>query len=356
MVPSMPKLFQKKSKKSGLPPGTPAYVGEKKPTDTRITIIEYDEENLYEKEAKTVEECLEAKESSMVTWIRIIGLKQIRLLEHLGKEFKIHPLVIEDILNTTQRPKIEDHNDYLFLVVKNIDFSTDEIDTNQVSIILGPSFVISVQERQEAILQPIVDRIRNNRGIIRRMKNDFLAYAILDAVLDNYFTVIEKLSDKIEVVEDELISNPVQDTLHEIYRLKQELIVLRKSIWPFREVISRMERGRYALIDEKLLIYIRDIYDHSIQVMETVETYRDMLSGMLDIYLSSVSNRMNEVMKVLTIIATIFIPLTLIAGIYGMNFRFMPELEIPIAYPLVWLSMIIVSLVLVLFFRRKRWI
>ncbi|MFX1299616.1 MAG: magnesium/cobalt transporter CorA [Promethearchaeota archaeon] len=352
----MPKLYQKKSKKSGLPPGTPAYVGEKKPTDTRITIIEYDEEHLYEKEAKTIEECLEAKESSMVSWIRITGLKQIRLLEHLGKEFKIHPLVVEDILNTTHRPKIEDYNDYLFMVVKNVDFSTDEMDSNQISIILGPSFVISVQERQEAILQPIMDRIRNNRGLIRRMKNDFLAYAILDAVLDNYFTVIEKLSDKIEVVEDELISNPVQDTLHEIYRLKQELIVLRKSIWPFREVISRMERGRYALIDEKLLIYIRDIYDHSIQVMETVETYRDMLSGMLDIYLSSVSNRMNEVMKVLTIIATIFIPLTLIAGIYGMNFRFMPELEIPIAYPLVWLSMIIVSLVLVVFFKRKRWI
>ncbi len=356
MVRSMSRLFQKKSKKSGLPPGTPAYVGEKKPTDTRITIIEYDEENLYEKEAKTIEECLDTKESSMVKWIRITGLKQIQLLEHLGKEFKIHPLVVEDILNTTQRPKIEDYNDYLFMVVKNVDFSNDEIDSNQVSVILGPSFVISVQERQEAILQPIMDRIRNNRGIIRRMKNDFLAYAILDAVLDNYFAVIEKLSDNIEVVEDELISNPVQDTLHEIYRLKQELIILRKSIWPFREVISRMERGRYALIDEKLLIYIRDIYDHSIQVMETVETYRDMLSGMLDIYLSSVSNRMNEVMKVLTIIATIFIPLTLIAGIYGMNFRFMPELEIPLAYPLVWLSMIIVGLVLVVFFKRKRWI
>ncbi|MDO8123153.1 MAG: magnesium/cobalt transporter CorA [Candidatus Hermodarchaeota archaeon] len=352
----MSRLFQKKSKKSGLPPGTPAYVGEKKPTETRITIIEYDKENLHEKEVKTIEECLEAKESSLVTWIRITGLKQIPLLEHLGKEFKIHPLVIEDILNTTQRPKIEDYKAYLFIVVKNVDFTSKEIESNQVSIILGPNFVISIQENQETILQPIIDRIRNNRGIIRQMKNDFLAYAILDAVLDNYFTAIEKLSDKIEVVEDELISNPVQDTLHEIYHLKQNLIVLRKSIWPFREVVSRMERGRYTLIDEKLLIYIRDIYDHSIQVMETVETYRDMLSGMLDIYLSSVSNRMNEVMKVLTIIATIFIPLTLIVGIYGMNFRFMPELEIPIAYPLVWLSMIIVGSVLVVFFKRKRWI
>ncbi len=356
MVHWMSRVFQRKSKKSGLPPGTPTYVGEKKPTDTRITIIEYDEENLREKEAKTIEDCLEAKESSMVTWIRIIGLKQIQLLEDLGKKFNIHPLVVEDILNTTQRPKIEDYNDYLFMVVKNVDFNADDMESNQVSIILGPNFVISVQEQQEVILQPIMNSIRNNRGIIRRMKNDFLAYAILDAVLDNYFAIIEKLSDRIELVEDELISNPVQDTLHEIYHLKQNLIVLRKSIWPFREILSRMERSHFKLIDDKLIIYIRDIYDHSIQVMETVETYRDMLSGMLDIYLSSVSNRMNEVMKVLTIIATIFIPLTLIAGIYGMNFRFMPELDIPIAYPLVWLSMIIVGLVLVMFFKRKRWI
>ena len=356
MVHWMSRVFQRKSKKSGLPPGTPTYVGEKKPTDTRITIIEYNEENLREKEAKTIEDCLEAKESSMVTWIRIIGLKQIQLLEDLGKKFNIHPLVVEDILNTTQRPKIEDYNDYLFMVVKNVDFNADDMESNQVSIILGPNFVISVQEQQEVILQPIMNSIRNNRGIIRRMKNDFLAYAILDAVLDNYFAIIEKLSDRIELVEDELISNPVQDTLHEIYHLKQNLIVLRKSIWPFREILSRMERSHFKLIDDKLILYIRDIYDHSIQVMETVETYRDMLSGMLDIYLSSVSNRMNEVMKVLTIIATIFIPLTLIAGIYGMNFRFMPELDIPIAYPLVWLSMIIVGLVLVMFFKRKRWI
>jgi magnesium transporter len=352
----MPRSFRKKSKKSGLPPGTPAYVGEKKPKDTQIMIIEYDEENLLEKEVKTIEECRQFKESSKVTWIRVIGLKQIQLLEQLGKHFKIHPLVVEDILNTTQRPKIEDYGDYLFMVVKNVDYTEDEVGSNQVSIILGSDFVISFQEQQEVIFEPIIDRIRNNRGIIRRMKNDFLAYAILDAVLDNYFVAIEKISDQIEVIEDELISNPVQDTLHGIYRLKQNIIALRKSIWPFREVVSRMERSRYALIDEKLLIYIRDIYDHSIQVMETVETYRDMLSGMLDIYLSSVSNRMNEVMKVLTIIATIFIPLTLIVGIYGMNFRFMPELDIPIAYPLVWLSMLVVGLVLVVFFRRKRWI
>jgi len=352
----MPRLFQKKSSKSGLPPGTPVYIGERKPKETRITVIQYDAENLLEKEVKTVEECLQYKENSKVTWFKIVGLKQIQLVEQFGERFKLHPLVVEDILNTTQRSKIEDYGDYLFIVVKNADFTEEEIESNQISIILGPNFVISFQEQQEAIFQSILERIRNSRGLIRRMKNDFLAYAIMDAVIDNYFVVIEKISDQIEILEDELVSNPTQDTLQQIHHLKQNLIILRKSIWPFREVISRMERGRYALIDEKLLIYIRDIYDHSIQVMETVETYRDMLSGMLDIYLSSISNRMNEVMKVLTIIATIFIPLTLIVGIYGMNFRFMPELDIPWAYPIVWLTMLIIGGVMIFFFRRKRWI
>ncbi len=352
----MPRLFRKKSSKSGLPPGTPIYIGDRHPKKTRIMVIKYDEDQLIEKEVSTVEECLQGKESSVVTWIKIVGLQQVNLLEKVGESFNLHPLVIEDILNTTQRSKIEDYGDYLFIVVKNVDYKEDEIESNQISIILGPSFIISFQEYQEAIFEPIMDRMRNKRGILRRMRNDYLAYALLDAVLDNYFVVMEKLSDKIEVLEDELIIDPTQKTLHEIHRLKQNLIILRKSIWPFREVVSRIERSRYSLIDEKILIYIRDIYDHSIQVMETVETYRDMLSGMLDIYLSSVSNRMNEVMKVLTIIATIFIPLTLIAGIYGMNFRFMPELEIPFAYPLVWLSMLVVGLVLVGFFRRKRWI
>ncbi len=352
----MPRLYRKKSKKSGLPPGTPVYVGDKAPQETRIMVIEYDEENLSETEVKNITELLQYKESPKVTWFRVVGLKQISLLEQLGEHFLIHPLVIEDILNTTQRSKIEDFGDYLFIVVKNVDYKGDEITSNQISIILGSNHVISFQEKHELIFEPIFDRIRKDRGIIRRMKNDFLAYAILDAILDNYFGVIEKISDKIEILEDELVTNPTQDTLHEIYQVKQDLIVLRKSIWPFREIVSRLERGRYTHIDEKLLIYIRDIYDHSIQIMETVETYRDMISGMLDIYLSSVSNRMNEVMKVLTIIATIFIPLTLIAGIYGMNFRFMPELDMPLAYPLVWLTMIIIGIVMLVFFKRKRWI
>jgi magnesium transporter len=352
----MSRLLRKKSSKVGLPPGTPIYIGEKKPKETRMMIIEYDENNLIEKEVKTVEECLQYKESSKVTWIRIIGLKRIHLLQQLGEHFKLHPLVIEDIMNTTQRSKIEDYGNYLFMVFKNVDINEDEIESNQISIILGSNFIISFQEQQEAIFEPILERIQNSRGIIRQMRNDFLAYAILDATIDNYFVVIEKISDKIEILEDELVSKPTQDTLHEIHRLKQNMIILRKSIWPFREILSRIERSRFSLIDEKILIYIRDIYDHSIQVMETIETYRDMLSGMLDIYLSSISNRMNEVMKVLTIIATIFIPLTLIVGIYGMNFHYMPELGIPWAYPMVWLAMIMICGIMIIFFKHKKWI
>jgi magnesium transporter len=352
----MARLFRRRSQKSGLPPGTAVYVGEKEPQETQITVFEYDETTLDEKELKTVDECLRYKENSKVTWLRIIGLKRIKLVEQLGEGFGLHPLVIEDILNTAQRSKIEDHGDYLFIVLKNVDYKEKEIESTQISIILSSSFVITFHEQKEEALQPLIDRIRKGRGLVRRMKNDFLAYALLDAILDNYFVVIEKISDRIEVLEEELVTNPTQETLLEIHQLKQNLIILRKSIWPFREVISRIERSRYNLIDASLLIYVRDIYDHSIQVIETVETYRDTLSGMLDIYLSSVSNRMNEVMKVLTIIATIFIPLTLIAGIYGMNFRFMPELDIIWAYPAVWVVMICIGLIMVIFFRRKKWI
>jgi magnesium transporter len=352
----MLRLFRKKSKKAGLPPGSAVYVGEKEPLETQITVFEYDEETLNERELKTVEDCLQYKDGSKVTWLRIIGLKRIKLLEQLGEGFDLHPLVIEDILNTTQRPKIEDHGNYLFIVVKNVDYNENEIESTQLSIILSSSYVITFHEQKEKALKPLIDRIRKRRGLVRRMKSDFLAYALMDAILDNYFAVIEKISDRIEVLEDELVTNPTQETLHEIHQLKQNLIILRKSIWPFREVISRIERSRYNLIDASLLVYIRDIYDHSIQVIETMETYRDMLSGMLDIYLSSVSNRMNEVMKVLTIIATIFIPLTLVAGIYGMNFRFMPELDIIWAYPVIWVVMICIGLIMVIFFRRKKWI
>jgi len=257
------------------------------------------------------------------------GIHQLDNIEKIGEHFKIHPLVLEDIMNTGQRPKMEDFNDYLFIVLKMLSYDEEENETKteQVSLILSSKFVISFQESEGDVFDPVRERIRSDRGRIRKMGVDYLAYSLIDAIVDNYFMVLEKIGEKIEDIEDELVKNPTPEVLHTIHRLKRELIFLRKSVWPLREVISRLERWESPLIDKSIDIYLRDVYDHTIQVIDALETFRDMLSGMLDIYLSSLSNRMNEVMKVLTIIATIFIPLTLISSIYEMNFKYMPELD-----------------------------
>ena len=293
-----------------------------------------------------------------MTWINIDGVHQPENIEKIGKQFKIHPLVLEDVVNTGQRPKMEDFDDYLFIVLKMLhyDEKENETKTEQVSLILSSNYVISFQESEGDVFDPLRERIRVDRGRVRKMRADYLAYSLMDAIVDNYFMVLEKIGERIEDIEDEMIKNPTPEVLQSIHKLKRELIFLRKSVWPLREVISRLERWESPLIDKSIDIYLRDVYDHTIQVIDALETFRDVLSGMLDIYLSSVSNRMNEVMKVLTIIATIFIPLTLIAGIYGMNFRFMPELEIPLAYPMVLLSMLFVGLLMVAYFRKKKWL
>jgi magnesium transporter len=354
----MPKLLKRTSKKVGLPPGTLVHIGEKKAEKAKITIIDYDETRFEEKEAKTIEECLPLKDRPTVTWINVDGLHQVEILEKLGDCFRLHPLVLEDILNTGQRPKVEDFDDYIYITLKmfHSEDENDEIAEEQVSLILGPSFVISFQEREGDVFDPIRERIRSARGRVRKMGADYLAYALLDSVVDNYFIVLEKLGEKIEFLEEELVASPTTETLQVIHDLKREMVFLRKSVWPLREIISGLERGESALIQESTGIYLRDVYDHTIQVIDTVETFRDIISGMLDIYLSSVSNRMNEVMKVLTIIATIFIPLTLIAGIYGMNFQYMPELGWRWGYPMVWLVMLFIGALMLVYFRRKNWL
>jgi len=354
----MPRLIKERSKKVGLPPGTLVHIGEKKRERTTITILDYDEQHLQEQEIKTVDECLPFKDKPTVTWINVDGIHQVEILERLGEYFGLHPLVVEDILNTDQRPKVEDFGDYIFIVLKMFyyDDSADEIVTEQISLTLGPTLVISFQEREGDVFNPIRERIRSEKGRIRKMGADYLAYVLVDSIVDSYFIILEKLGEKIEDLEEELVTDPRPETLQTIHNLKREMIFLRKSVWPLREVVSGLERGESPLIQESTGIYLRDVYDHTIQVIDTVETIRDMLSGMLDIYLSSVSNRMNEVMKVLTIIATIFIPLTLIAGIYGMNFRYMPELEWPWAYPMLWLIMLAIGVLMLIYFRRKRWL
>ena len=353
----MLKLFRKTARKVGLPPGTLVQVEEKKAEKVRISLIEYDEAQFQEKEATTIEECFPFKDKSSVTWINIDGIHQADILEKIGAHFGIHPLVLEDIMNPEQRPKIEDFENYIYVIAKMIYFDDrkNDIEAGQLSIILGPNFIISFQEKKGDIFNPVRDRIRKARGRIRKMKPDYLAYALLDTIVDHYFIVLEKLGGKIAEMEEELVAKPTPETLQSIYTLKRELIFLRKSIWPLREVVNVLERGEPSLIHKSTVIYLRDIYDHTIQVIDTVETFRDMVSGVLDIYLSSVSNRMNEVMKVLTIIATIFIPLTFLVGVYGMNFKHMPELELPWGYPGLLVLMIAVALAMVANFRKKKW-
>ena len=354
----MPRFLKKRIEKVGLPPGTLVHVGKKKAGKARIMIVNYSESHFEEKEAKRIEECFQFREKPTITWINIDGIHQLDIIEKVGEHFNIHPLVLEDIVNTGQRPKIEDFVDYIYATLKMLHYSEEENETKseQISLILGSNYVISFQESEGDVFDPIRERIRAGKGRIRKMGADYLAYSLVDAIVDNYFTILEKLGDGIEDLEEELVTNPTFETLQTIHHLKREMIFLRKSVWPLREVINRLERWESPLINKSTSVYLRDVYDHTIQVIDSIETFRDVLSGMLDIYLSSISNRMNEVMKVLTIIATIFIPLTLIAGIYGMNFRFMPELEMSIGYPMVLLSMLFVGMLLVAYFRKKKWL
>ncbi|HUV80617.1 MAG TPA: magnesium/cobalt transporter CorA [Candidatus Bathyarchaeia archaeon] len=354
----MPRIFKKMSEKGGLPPGALVYIGEQKVEEVVITLFDYDRERYEEKELKSVEECFPYKDTPTVSWINIAGIHQVEIMEKIGNHFGIHPLAIEDILNTGHRPKMDDMDDYLFIVLKMLNYNEedDEIDAEQVSIIIGQNFVISFQEKEGDVFEPVRERIRKNRGRIRKMGADYLAYALLDSIVDNYFTILEKIGERIESLEEELVENPSTQTLQEIHSLKSGMIFLRKSVWPLREVISELERGESPLIKETTVIYLRDVYDHSIQVIDTVETFRDMISGMLDVYLSSISNKMNEVMKVLTIIATIFIPLTFLAGVYGMNFKYMPELEWYQGYFAVLCVMVIIGIGMVIYFRKKKWL
>jgi magnesium transporter len=354
----MAKLIKRRSRKTGLPPGTLVHVGEKKTEAVRITYIDYDEKNFEEKQIPTIQECFRFKATSTVTWVNIDGLHEVEIIEKLGKQFELHPLILEDILNTGQRPKLEDFDKYMFIVLKILSYSdtTQTVEVEQVSFVLGSNFVISFQERIGDVFDQIRDRIRNAKGRIRKMGPDYLCYALIDAVVDSYFAILEKVGEDIESMEEELVSAPTESTLQQIHTLKREMIFLRKSVWPLRELISGLQRSESSLIHESTGIYLRDVYDHTIQIIDTVESFRDMVSGMLDIYLSSISNRMNAVMKVLTIIATIFIPLTFVAGIYGMNFEHMPELKWRWAYGAVWLVMIAVAVVMLFYFRKKKWL
>ncbi|KYK20528.1 magnesium transporter [Thermoplasmatales archaeon SG8-52-2] len=354
----MPRLIKRSAKSRGLPPGSLVHVGEQRTEKVKISLIDYSIGKFEEKEVKNVEECFSLKRKPSVTWINVDGLHEIDVIDKLGKCFEIHPLILEDILNTDQRPKMEDFEKYIFFILKMlyINDKTQEIHSEQVSLILGKNFVISFQESIGDVFDAVRERIRKSKGRIRKMGSDYLVYSLIDAIVDNYFTILEKIGERVENIEQDVVVNPEPKLLQQIYNLKREMIYLRKSVWPLREVINGLLREESKLIKGSTHIYLRDLYDHTIQTIDTIETFRDMISGMLDIYMSSVSNKMNEIMKVLTIFAAIFIPLTFIAGIYGMNFQYMPELSIQWAYPAVWIAIIIVTVILLGYFKQKKWL
>jgi magnesium transporter len=293
---------------------------------------------------------------AMVMWMNVDGIHREELIEAIGKKFNIHPLTLEDIVNTNQRPKFEDYENYVVAIMKMLYYDT-ELHAEQLSVVLMEGMVISFQEVHGGDAFDLIrNRIRQGKGRIRKMKADYLAYALIDAVVDCYFNILEKIGDKIEVLEEDLIDEPTKETMQHLHYMKREMIFVRKAVWPMRELVNNMERCETTLIQPSTDIYLRDVHDHVVRVIDTVETYRDLLSGMMDIYLSSVSNKMNEVMKVLTIITTIFVPVTFIAGVYGMNFEFMPELHSHWGYALIWAAMLTIMISLLIYFRRKKWL
>ncbi|PCC99423.1 magnesium/cobalt transporter CorA [Halopseudomonas pelagia] len=350
------KLVVKRGRKAGSEPGTLIHIGSPRAQPPSIRVIEYDQHDMADRLIDTAGD-YEVRQRGQVTWLNVDGVHQADVIEAVGQAFNLHPLVMEDILNVDQRPKVEDYDGYLYLVLRILryDAASQEIQSEQVSLVLGEHFVLSLQEVKSEIFDAVRNRLRDGRQI-RCMPADYLAYALLDAVVDQYFLALEELSEQIETLEDQLIENPQPANLRQIHHYKREMLILRKAVWPLREVLGRLSRDESPLISAETRVFLRDVYDHTIHVMDTIDTLRELLVGLLDLYLSSINNRMNEVMKVLTIIATLFMPLTFIAGVYGMNFELMPELEWRWGYPAVMALMLLISGSLLYSFRRRGWI
>lgn len=339
-------------------PGTAAYVGTKESVGIKIDVIDYNKENYERFEFDTVEAAFKFENQENITWINVDGLNNIPEITKLGKYYKLHPLIIEDIVNTNQRPKIDEFEDHLFIVAKMLYHTENGLLVNEhLSIVIGKDYVLTFQEADGDVFNAIRERLTNNRGRLRNSGPDYLVFTLLDAIIDNYFVVIEEISDKIESLEEQLFTTqPSDDITFQIQELKRTVLRIRRAVFPLREVISRMEKIDSTLIQEKTINYIRDLYDHIIQVSENIEIYREMTWGLMDMYMTTISNKMNEVMKVLTIMASIFIPLTFMAGIYGMNFEYMPELQWKYSYFVLWGLMILVFLGMIIYFKRKKWL
>ena len=352
----MDNLEEKRSRTTGLPPGTMVHVGESRKESVKITVVDYDAEHVHEETVEKASDCAKYKDTATVTWINVSGIHQLDIIAALGRDFGLHPLTQEDIVNTEQRPKLEDYDSYLYLVLRTpyYDREEKEIDARQVSLILTDSCVISFQEEESFAFKAIRQRIQQGKGRIRKMGADYLAYALLDAIVDHSFTILETLGERVDDLEDELAGHPESKTLEDIHDLKRDIILLRKTLWPMRGMVNSMLRETSPLIKEPTRVYLQDAYDNMIQAIDNAETFRDMVNGMLDTYISLNSFRMNEVIKVLTIIATIFMPLTFITGWYGMNLR-MPEIKWVAGYPFVIGLTLLMIVGMLVYFKRKRW-
>jgi magnesium transporter len=350
------KLVQKRSKKTGLPPGTLVHIGERRSEHVTITVFHYGSTSCEELQVEQVER-LSAPGADSVMWINVGGVHRVEVVEALGKQFSLHPLLLEDVANTDQRPKLDDYETYVFLVMKMLSLTArNEIAVEQVSLVLGPNYVLSFQENGTDVFQPVRERLRAGKGRLRQSGSDYLLYALVDAIVDQYFAVLESLGEKIEAVQQDVVNDPKPETLNDIHALKRQLLFVRRAVWPLRDVMNNLSRSECPCLQQATKVFFRDVYDHVVQIVDTIETLREMVSASLDIYLSSVSYRLNAVMRVLTVITTIFMPLSFIASIYGMNFDHMPELRSPWGYPLVLGVMAAVGVGMLVLFRKKRWL
>lgn len=350
------KLVQKRSKKTGLSPGTLVHIGENRTETVEITLFNYAGAQCDERTVTNPND-LQPPADETVTWINVGGVHKIDVLEAFGKQFGLHPLLLEDIANTDQRPKLDDYETYVFLVVKMLAVTDrGSILVEQVSFVLGRNYVLSFQENGTDVFRPVRDRLRAGKGRLRHNGSDYLLYALVDAVVDQYFAVLESLGEKIETLQERVMADPKPDILRDIHALKRQLLFVRRAVWPLREVTNSLSRSDCPYLHEPTKVFFRDVYDHVVQIVDTIETLREMLSASLEIYLSSVSYRLNAVMRVLTVITTIFMPLSFIASVYGMNFEHMPELKWEWGYPFVLGAMGLVAAGMLIGFRRRKWL
>lgn len=358
----MARLFPKKSHNVGPLPGF-LQTSERSPRDTkksqnRLSVIEYTEDTFVEKDDVTLEKCLEHIGTPSMTWVQVWGVEDANAMASIGKHFHLHSLVLEDIVTTGQRSKLDIFQDQVFFIVRllSYDENTKALKDEQVSIVFGPNYLISFLEGKDDTFRAVKERLRTGSRRIRTLSSDYLAYALLDMIVDNYFEVLQKVDENLDSLEEELISQPKPSTLQQIQHAKLDMIILRKAVWPMRDVINRFLRLENPMIGQATQLYLQDVYDHVVQIIDIIEGFRDVVGGMLDIYLSNINIRTNDIMKVLTIVSTIFVPLTFISSLYGMNFVNMPELRVPWAYPLVLFVMATLASGMLLFFRRKKWI